>query len=171
VLVGFAVPSVVQFTAQHNRAAATWDEPFCSSAFLQQSIMPDSLPSECMGIPAITPLPNVKTKTKDASRFVIVSTNSIEPGRSLSTARAHPPGNPPGTDLIVGTSLGALSRADGCVNNHQNDFSKRKYCSWHRDSDHAQKSSLTDAAQMNNSILDERAHRQRESLSSSVRPR
>ena len=65
-------PGSLQFIAQQSRAAATLGESFFWSAFLQQSIIPDSLPPECIGVPASTLPPSVRTKTKDASRLGIV---------------------------------------------------------------------------------------------------
>jgi hypothetical protein len=70
-------PGSLQFIAQQSRAAETRGELFCSNAFLQHGIMPDSAPPECVGTPASALPPSIRTKTKDAIRFVIVTVRII----------------------------------------------------------------------------------------------
>jgi hypothetical protein len=67
----------LQFIAQQSLAAETRGESFCSSAFLQQSIMPDSPPPECTGIPATTLEPIASMSNKLVSLLNIANEQSI----------------------------------------------------------------------------------------------
>jgi hypothetical protein len=73
----FVDPGPLQFIAQQSRAASTCGESFCSSAFLQQSIIAGSPLPECNGVPAAT----LAARAKRSSRFVsFLNTSEINLG-------------------------------------------------------------------------------------------